>query len=62
MGEWGTYSSRRGRRLQETGAHCIMNIFMICALHQGYSGDEVKEDETAGPEVLRRKSKMHTGI
>jgi len=62
MGEWGTYSSRRGRRLQGIGAQCIMKRFMKCAPHQVYSGDETKEDVTVGPEVLRRKSKMHTGI
>jgi len=39
-----------------------MKRFTKCAPHQEYSGDEVREDETAGPEVLRRKSKMHTGI
>jgi len=57
IGKWGTYSSRRERRLQETGAHFIMKRFMIYAPHQGYSGDELKEDETAGPEVLSKEAK-----
>ena len=38
------------------------NIRDMCAPHQVYSGDEVKEDKTVGPEVLRRTSKMHTGV
>jgi hypothetical protein len=97
IGEWGEYSSRRKRRLQDTGAHCIVKRFTICAHHQlmicaphqftvctlhqfticaphqftiraphqftiraphqGYSANEVQEDEAAGPEVLRRKTK-----
>jgi len=34
-----------------------MKRFMIYAPHQGYSGDELKEDETAGPEVLSKEAK-----